>query len=194
MGSCDHANVLPYFGAYCRGDHVLAVLGYCVGSCTNVFQRLKRGFSETEVIAVLVQVLEGLVYLHSNRIVHRDLKCGNLLLMEDGTATIADFGVSSQLRTAESRCGAYCGHTTYHLQFELALGWRCSSVVTPCLEGHTHYLSRARALSRSLSLSLPRSLPRSLARSLSLSLSLSLFLFLLTASSHVSYVCGDRCA
>lgn len=145
MGSCDHANVLPYFGAYCRGDHVLAVLGYCVGSCTNVFQRLKRGFSETEVIAVLVQVLEGLVYLHSNRIVHRDLKCGNLLLMEDGTATIADFGVSSQLRTAESRCGAYCGHTTYHLQFELALGWRCSSVVTPCLEGHTHYLSRARA-------------------------------------------------
>ena len=85
------------------------MLGYCVGSCTNVFQRLKRGFTETEVVAILVQVLEGLVYLHSHRIVHRDLKSGNLLLMEDGTASVADFGVSSQLATAESRCHTFVG-------------------------------------------------------------------------------------
>jgi hypothetical protein len=42
LGSCHHKNVLPYLGAYAKDDRVRAVLGYCVGSCVNLFQRLKR--------------------------------------------------------------------------------------------------------------------------------------------------------
>jgi serine/threonine protein kinase len=68
-----------------------------------------RPFFETEIVAITVQMLEGLTYLHRSLIVHRDLKCGNLLLMEDGTMVVSDFGVSAQLATTESRCHTFVG-------------------------------------------------------------------------------------
>ena len=47
---------------------------------------------------MMAQVLEGLRYLHRQSIVHRDLKCANILIMEDGTLKITDFGQLSVLR------------------------------------------------------------------------------------------------
>ena len=42
-------------------------------------------------------VLRGLAYLHSKSIVHRDVKCGNVLVDEGGVAKLADFGASHRL-------------------------------------------------------------------------------------------------
>jgi serine/threonine protein kinase len=57
LGSCQHKNVLSYLGAFSKDDQVRAVLGYCVGSCVNLFQRLKRPFYEKEIVAMTVQLL-----------------------------------------------------------------------------------------------------------------------------------------
>lgn len=40
----------------------------------------RRRFSESEVKYFMLQVLEGLEYLHNQKIIHRDLKLGNLFL------------------------------------------------------------------------------------------------------------------
>ena len=44
------------------------------------------------------QILEGMAYLHRHQIVHRDLKCANILIMGDGTLKITDFGTAKHLK------------------------------------------------------------------------------------------------
>ncbi len=45
---------------------------------------------------VMAQLLKGLAFLHSRQVIHRDLKCGNILLQKDGRVKLADFGIASR--------------------------------------------------------------------------------------------------
>ena len=58
------------------------------------------------------QVLQGLAYLHSLDILHRDIKGANILITKDGICKLADFGVATKLHTASEFDEAAAG-TTY---------------------------------------------------------------------------------
>uniref|UniRef100_A0A8C5U2L7 non-specific serine/threonine protein kinase n=1 Tax=Malurus cyaneus samueli TaxID=2593467 RepID=A0A8C5U2L7_9PASS len=65
---------------------------------------LDRGLTEPQIRVICRQMLEALHYLHSKRIIHRDLKAGNVLLTQDGDIKLADFGVSAKnLKTLQKR-------------------------------------------------------------------------------------------
>ncbi|KAF5792937.1 putative protein-serine/threonine kinase CMGC-CDK-PITSLRE family [Helianthus annuus] len=72
---------------------------YMVMECVDhelkgYMERMKQPFSQGEVKRLMIQLLEGVAYLHDNYVMHRDLKTSNLLLNSDGELKICDFGMS----------------------------------------------------------------------------------------------------
>jgi serine/threonine protein kinase len=64
----------------------------------NISKRFGK-FPENLVAVYISQVLEGLVYLHDQGVIHRDIKGANILTNKDGTVKLADFGVASNTAT-----------------------------------------------------------------------------------------------
>lgn len=61
---------------------------YCEQDLASLLDNMTSPFTESQVKCLMLQVLKGLKYLHSNFIVHRDLKVSNLLLTDKGCVKI----------------------------------------------------------------------------------------------------------
>jgi len=59
-------------------------------------------FMESQVSHYTRQILQGLKYLHGFNVIHRDLKCANILVTEFGNIKLADFGLSKCMEDGQS--------------------------------------------------------------------------------------------
>lgn len=96
MKDLDHLNIVQYLGFEQKKNTYSLFLEYVAGGSISSCLRTLGRFDELLVRFIIRQVLEGLRYLHSNGILHRDLKADNLLLETDGTCKISDFGISKK--------------------------------------------------------------------------------------------------
>ena len=74
----------------------------------NICKRFGK-FPENLVAVYICQVLEGLVYLHDQGVIHRDIKGANILTNKDGCVKLADFGVASSTTTGAIHDDAVVG-------------------------------------------------------------------------------------
>ena len=72
------------------------------GSLADAVKKFPNGIAHEELVRIATQIVDGLVYLHEQKVIHRDLKPANIMYAEEGgnpsTLRILDFGFAKQLR------------------------------------------------------------------------------------------------
>ncbi|XP_077289778.1 serine/threonine-protein kinase msn isoform X3 [Arctopsyche grandis] len=113
----NHRNIATYYGAFIKkspagkDDQLWLVMEYCgAGSVTDLVKSTKGQSLKQEWIAYICrEILRGLSYLHSNKVIHRDIKGQNVLLTDNAEVKLVDFGVSAQLDRTIGRRNTFIG-------------------------------------------------------------------------------------
>jgi serine/threonine-protein kinase PpkA len=95
LAQVQHPNVARIFRQDFSAGHAYIAMEYFPGG--DLRARIGEGIAEATVIEYLKQIAAGLGAIHAAGIVHRDLKPDNLMLRQDGSLALADFGVAKQV-------------------------------------------------------------------------------------------------
>ncbi|KAF4673329.1 hypothetical protein FOL47_010680 [Perkinsus chesapeaki] len=101
----DHPHIVKFYGVELRPHSVCIFLEMMPGGCLQTLLKQLGPLDERTSRHYTYQVISGLVYLHERNIVHRDLKCANVLLSLNGTVKVSDFGCSKRIDTLEASNG-----------------------------------------------------------------------------------------
>ncbi|XP_067242343.1 STE20-like serine/threonine-protein kinase isoform X2 [Chanodichthys erythropterus] len=121
LASCDHHYIVKLLDAFYYESKLWILIEFCAGGAVDaVMLELERPLTEPQIRVVCKQTLEALAYLHENKIIHRDLKAGNILFTSDGDVKLADFGVSAKNTKTLQRRDSFIG-TPYWMAPEVVM-------------------------------------------------------------------------
>ncbi|KAG0274271.1 Cell cycle serine/threonine-protein kinase cdc5/MSD2 [Linnemannia exigua] len=108
-----HKNIVKYYHCFEDDNFVYLVLELC--ECKTLMELIKRRkrLTEPEVRYYVKQIVAGCAYLHDEKIIHRDLKLGNIFLTKDLQVRIGDFGLAAVLLNEGDRKKTICGTPNY---------------------------------------------------------------------------------
>ncbi|KAJ3112673.1 hypothetical protein HK098_007974, partial [Nowakowskiella sp. JEL0407] len=87
---CNHPNILPHFVSFVEHERLWTVtLPVPAGSCRDILKvYFTDGFNENIVATILREVLKAIIYLHEGRMIHNDIRAGNILIDIRGNVRI----------------------------------------------------------------------------------------------------------
>ncbi|XP_061706914.1 neither inactivation nor afterpotential protein C isoform X2 [Cydia pomonella] len=123
-----HPNLIDFYGVFCERSEgvkkIWFVLELCeCGSVIDIVRKLNaadRKMSEEHIAYILKYTIKALVYLHENKVMHRNLRCSNILLTKNGEVKLSDFGLSKRLNSSLDKARTNIGSP----------GWMAPEVIT----------------------------------------------------------------
>ena len=122
LSKLNHPNIIKLYSYFQFKDSFCLLMELCEhGDLYKLIEQKKQKrqhFNESEIKQYLYEICKGLEYLHSHKIIHRDLKSLNIFLSKTNHIKIGDFGVSKQLINNKKFATTFVG-TPYYLSPEI---------------------------------------------------------------------------
>lgn len=113
-----HPHIVEYHESFLQNDTLHIIMSYCEGG--DLSKRIKARakanqlFSQHQILDWFVQIASALRFVHSKRILHRDLKTNNIFLTADHFVKLGDFGIARVLDSTLDQAKTVVG-TPYYM-------------------------------------------------------------------------------
>ncbi|PZC76584.1 hypothetical protein B5X24_HaOG204424 [Helicoverpa armigera] len=92
----NHENIVQFKGVSTDGPHAYIIMEFCQYGPLFEYIHSGSGFLPSQILKWAKQIAQGMTYLHSNKIIHRDLKSPNILIADNLVVKVSDFGTSRE--------------------------------------------------------------------------------------------------
>lgn len=111
--SLHHPQIVAFEHYFEDTENVYILLEMCQNQSLNDLLKRRKRLTEIEVQCYVMQLIKALKYLHSHRVIHRDLKLGNLFITDKMELKVGDFGLATKLEFEGERKRTVCGTPNY---------------------------------------------------------------------------------
>ncbi len=111
--SMSHPNIVRFEGYFEDSQRAYIILELCPNQTLKEMVKKRKKLHELEVQFYMSQLVSGVKYIHSQNVIHRDLKLGNLFVGRNLELKIGDFGLAAKLDFAGERRRTVCGTPNY---------------------------------------------------------------------------------
>ncbi|VDN98768.1 unnamed protein product [Rodentolepis nana] len=96
MRSFTHPNIVKMYSSYMINNELWVIMEFMdCGALTSILTNIR--LNEKHVATISIPILSALTFIHSNGIIHRDIKSDSILLSSDGRVKLSDFGFCATL-------------------------------------------------------------------------------------------------